>query len=80
MFIIAILNTDKHFQVLITYIELLNSAQDRQEELMQTYYFLCECTRCKDIEEIKLNNYMACPNKKCPAGIAVLSKVCSILS
>uniref|UniRef100_A0A1B6M851 MYND-type domain-containing protein n=2 Tax=Graphocephala atropunctata TaxID=36148 RepID=A0A1B6M851_9HEMI len=58
-------------KVFITYVELLNSAQERQQELMATYYFLCECSRCKDIEEVQLNDSMLCPNNNCGAPVPV---------
>uniref|UniRef100_A0A1B6JWE4 MYND-type domain-containing protein n=2 Tax=Homalodisca liturata TaxID=320908 RepID=A0A1B6JWE4_9HEMI len=59
-------------KVFITYIELLNSAHERQQDLMATYYFLCQCSRCKDIEEIKLNDSMLCPKSDCGAPVPTL--------
>uniref|UniRef100_A0A1B6DNR1 MYND-type domain-containing protein n=1 Tax=Clastoptera arizonana TaxID=38151 RepID=A0A1B6DNR1_9HEMI len=58
-------------QVLISYVDLMNSTQWRQEELMQTYYFLCDCNRCKGISEDKFENAMVCPRTGCGTPILV---------
>ncbi|XP_054272967.1 histone-lysine N-methyltransferase SMYD3 [Macrosteles quadrilineatus] len=61
-------------KVFISYIELLNSPEERQQELLATYYFLCQCARCLDVEEVKLNNSMVCPNSSCGSSVPVPSK------
>lgn len=32
--------------IFISYIDLANTAEQRQRELQQNYFFLCECARC----------------------------------
>ena len=40
----------KHLQIHISYIDVLNKTEVRRRELQNTYYFLCECERCKEPE------------------------------
>ncbi|XP_039311449.1 histone-lysine N-methyltransferase SMYD3 isoform X2 [Solenopsis invicta] len=47
-------------QIRITYVNLLNSNKDRREELYNSYYFWCDCERCKEKEPMA-----ACPNSSC---------------
>lgn len=39
-------------QIKISYIDLMNSRDTRQAELMSTYYFLCDCEKCKEPEPL----------------------------
>lgn len=32
--------------IFISYVDLMNTAEHRQQELMQNYFFLCQCARC----------------------------------
>lgn len=32
--------------IFISYLDLTNTAEHRQQELQQNYFFLCECARC----------------------------------
>ncbi|XP_026276432.1 histone-lysine N-methyltransferase SMYD3 isoform X2 [Frankliniella occidentalis] len=69
-------------KVFITYVDLLNSARERQEDLQATYYFLCQCTRCLDRNELELQKSMLCPNNKCGASVPIFQtetygKLCS---
>lgn len=56
-------------QIKISYIDLMNSRDTRQAELMSTYYFLCECEKCKEPEP--LTESAICPEMSC-------SKYCDI--
>lgn len=33
-------------QVFISYVDLVNTAEHRQQELLQNYFFLCQCVKC----------------------------------
>lgn len=33
-------------QIRISYIDILNSREERQDDLLRRYYFLCDCARC----------------------------------
>nr|CAD7574272.1 unnamed protein product [Timema californicum] len=65
---IPALDWDKIF---ISYIDLLNFPQERRKELQQTYYFLCECRRCNDVEELAGMSSVVCPNQECRAPVPV---------
>ncbi|XP_066994320.2 histone-lysine N-methyltransferase SMYD3 [Anabrus simplex] len=58
-------------KVRITYIDLLNTPKARQAELQATYYFLCDCSRCLDAEELKLMDSLQCPSVNCHQPIPV---------
>ncbi|XP_063234789.1 histone-lysine N-methyltransferase SMYD3 isoform X2 [Bacillus rossius redtenbacheri] len=58
-------------KIFISYIDVMNFPKDRQKELQETYYFLCGCSRCKDIEEIKSMSAILCPNTKCGSPVPV---------
>ncbi|KAF2894223.1 hypothetical protein ILUMI_11948 [Ignelater luminosus] len=66
------LNWDKIF---LSYIDTLQLPHLRQEELLNTYYFLCECPRCLDTEEAKMMTAAACPNSSCEACIEINEKI-----
>lgn len=36
-----------HFQVLISYIDLLYTTEDRNNRLRESYLFTCDCQECK---------------------------------
>lgn len=59
------------FQVFISYIEVLNEPAKRQEELQQTYYFLCQCPICLDTKCLDEMLCIICPNTNCGASISV---------
>lgn len=59
----------------ISYIDLLNTPADRQQDLIGTYYFLCDCTRCKDVEELNLMNSVLCPVSNCCGPIPIGTKL-----
>lgn len=63
------------WQVFITYVDLLNTARERQEDLQATYYFLCQCIRCVDRSELELQRSMLCPNIKCGEPVPIFQSV-----
>lgn len=56
-------------KVYISYIDLLNTPEKRQKELQSTYYFLCQCSRCLDVEELGYMTSSVCQNADCKACI-----------
>ncbi|XP_063709735.1 histone-lysine N-methyltransferase SMYD3-like [Culicoides brevitarsis] len=62
-------------QVSISYIDLVNTREDRRKELKERYYFLCTCTRCVDVQEEEKMLAAACPNAKCGNGITNVAKM-----
>ncbi|XP_077274028.1 SET and MYND domain containing, class 3 isoform X1 [Temnothorax americanus] len=61
-------------QVRISYIDLLNSNKDRREELHSSYYFWCDCERCK--KEEPMAEAAACPNLSCDSPCSVEADKC----
>lgn len=55
-------------KVFISYIDLLNFPKDRQLELQEMYYFLCDCKPCASLQSL---NLILCPNQDCGQGIPV---------
>lgn len=43
----------------------------RQRDLLSTYYFLCQCDRCLNIEESKIMRAAACPNTNCNEPVEI---------
>lgn len=39
-------------QIRISYVDLLMSMKRRQEELLNGYFFICNCPRCSDLEQV----------------------------
>ncbi|VDM25184.1 unnamed protein product [Hydatigera taeniaeformis] len=54
-------------QIRISYVDLLASMKKRREELSDGYFFLCNCTRCSDLELDEL----------CLAGLSVSIFICN---
>ncbi|VDN57772.1 unnamed protein product, partial [Dracunculus medinensis] len=57
-----------------TYIDLLNTTQERRRLLKDTWYFNCECSRCTDENEGLLSS-MLCPNCEKPKPLQIFGKV-----
>lgn len=49
----------------ISYIDVLNTSKDRQEELEKQYYFLCKCPKCIDDTELEIMTAAVCQNASC---------------
>ena len=52
-------------KLFISYIDLIDTAEVRREQLAERYYFHCACERCRDEQEQKRMNAAACPNTAC---------------
>ncbi|KAG7303908.1 hypothetical protein JYU34_010821 [Plutella xylostella] len=52
-------------QIRISYIDLMKTPYERQAELLQNYYFLCQCTRCLDETQLKMVHAAKCLNDQC---------------
>lgn len=56
----------------ISYIDVMNTAENRRADLQANYYFLCDCIKCSNpIEPVRMQ-YAACPNAGCSAGLDLL--------
>lgn len=53
----------------ISYIDCLNTPKIRQNELLETYYFLCQCVKCLDFKCLDIMLSAACPNSNCENAI-----------
>lgn len=49
-------------QIRISYIDLINTRDDRRQELKNAYYFYCTCSKCIDAKEEEHMLSAACPN------------------
>lgn len=58
-------------QVRISYIDLMKTPWERQTELLETYYFLCQCDRCLDEKQLNYLHGAKCPNEKCDKPISI---------
>lgn len=63
------------FQIFISYIDTMNDTNKIQEELKNTYYFLCQCKRCIDHSFLELTNSSVCPNKKCDEPLNLTNNI-----
>ncbi|XP_065088448.1 histone-lysine N-methyltransferase SMYD3 isoform X2 [Ochlerotatus camptorhynchus] len=61
-------------KIFISYIDLLNTADERKARLRSQYFFECGCERCRDEEELKLMNAGACSNIDCDEPIPMLDR------
>ncbi|XP_011875678.1 PREDICTED: histone-lysine N-methyltransferase SMYD3 [Vollenhovia emeryi] len=61
-------------QIRISYVDLLNSNKDRREELHSSYYFWCDCERCKSEEPMA--EAAACPSSSCDSPCSVEADEC----
>jgi len=62
-------------KIFISYVDLMKLPEERQMELNDTYYFVCQCTRCLDIDEYGLMTASCCPNENCFSTIPFGSMV-----
>lgn len=61
-------------KIFISYIDSMNSTDERKAQLRTQYYFECECQRCRDKEESELMNAGACPNVDCDEPLSILDR------
>ncbi|XP_047525760.1 histone-lysine N-methyltransferase SMYD3 [Pieris napi] len=58
-------------KIRISYIELMKTPFDRQKELLQSYYFVCQCEKCLNIEQLKYVHAAKCFNQECDNPVNV---------
>lgn len=56
-------------KIYISYIDLLNTPEQRRQDLKDHYYFLCVCSKCIDPQETRDMNAAVCPNRNCDASV-----------
>nr|XP_019532870.2 histone-lysine N-methyltransferase SMYD3 [Aedes albopictus]XP_019532876.2 histone-lysine N-methyltransferase SMYD3 [Aedes albopictus]XP_029714766.1 histone-lysine N-methyltransferase SMYD3 [Aedes albopictus] len=61
-------------KIFISYIDLMNTTEERKTRLRTQYYFECNCERCRDEQELWLMNAGACPNVDCDEPIPMLDR------
>ncbi|XP_033227583.1 histone-lysine N-methyltransferase SMYD3 isoform X2 [Belonocnema kinseyi] len=61
-------------KIKISYIDLMNSKDTRQAELLNTYYFLCDCEKCKEPEPVV--EAALCPEAACAKTCNINEKKC----
>ncbi|XP_048006438.1 histone-lysine N-methyltransferase SMYD3 isoform X5 [Leguminivora glycinivorella] len=52
-------------QIRISYIDLMYTPYERQTDLLENYYFLCQCERCLDETHIRTVHAAKCLNLEC---------------
>ncbi|XP_072935270.1 histone-lysine N-methyltransferase SMYD3 isoform X2 [Epargyreus clarus] len=55
----------------ISYIDLMKTSYERQMELQENYYFLCQCDRCMDDNLLKHYHAAQCLNTQCDNPISI---------
>ncbi|EDW78250.1 uncharacterized protein Dwil_GK16327 [Drosophila willistoni] len=58
-------------KIFISYIDLLNTPEQRRLDLKEHYYFLCVCSKCTDRQEQREMEAAVCPFRKCGSSINV---------
>ncbi|XP_011163274.2 histone-lysine N-methyltransferase SMYD3 isoform X1 [Solenopsis invicta] len=61
-------------QIKISYTNLLETKKDIREKLYSSYYFWCDCERCK--KEEPMDEAAACPNSSCDAPCSIEVNEC----
>ncbi|EZA50042.1 histone-lysine N-methyltransferase SMYD3 isoform X2 [Ooceraea biroi] len=61
-------------QIRISYVDLLSSNEDRREELHGSYYFWCDCERCKQAEPMAQAS--SCPSVSCDSPCSIEDDDC----
>ncbi|XP_055380486.1 histone-lysine N-methyltransferase SMYD3 isoform X2 [Condylostylus longicornis] len=65
-------------KIFISYIDLLDTAVQRRQTLMENYYFLCTCSKCIDEQEMLEMVSPACQNKKCSGFVSLSKNECQV--
>lgn len=67
-------------QIRISYIDLMKTPYERQTELLENYYFLCQCDRCMDETQLKMVHGAKCLNSECNNPVTIPWKAdCSLV-
>lgn len=69
------MKTNDFSKIFISYVDLMESAEQRKRQLRETYYFDCQCPRCLEPTEELRMNAAACPNSQCAAALDLRSSV-----
>ena len=64
-------------KIFISYIDLMNTAEERRKQLQNSYYFRCDCPRCSDEKEEELMNAACCTNENCDEPVNIEAAKCS---
>jgi len=59
-------------KIFITYIELMDTSDERRKTLKDSYYFWCTCSKCVDSKEQDEMLAAQCPNQKCDQFLTIL--------
>ncbi|XP_037928610.1 histone-lysine N-methyltransferase SMYD3-like, partial [Teleopsis dalmanni] len=65
-------------KIFISYIELLNTTEQRRHDLKSNYYFYCFCSKCLDSNELREMNAALCPNTNCNMFLDISADKCSL--
>lgn len=63
-------------KIYISYIDLLNTPEQRRADLKEHYYFLCVCSKCIDPQEMHEMTAAVCPNGSCDASVNIQLDKC----
>lgn len=63
-------------QIRISYVELLDLPETRLDDLKKSYYFDCDCSRCKDNDERVKMTSMACAKEGCTEFVQPSDEKC----
>lgn len=63
-------------KIRISYIDVLNTSEERRRDLLENYYFWCDCVRCNSSAEDFEMNAAKCSNLKCRAFVDIRKSKC----
>ncbi|XP_061715999.1 histone-lysine N-methyltransferase SMYD3 [Cydia pomonella] len=66
-------------QIRISYIDLMYTPYERQTDLLENYYFLCQCERCLDETQIRTVHAAKCLNSECKNTVNIPWKNCPLV-
>ncbi|XP_063547740.1 histone-lysine N-methyltransferase SMYD3 [Cydia strobilella] len=66
-------------QIRITYIDLMYTPYERQMDLLENYYFLCQCERCLDETQVRTVHAAKCLNVECTNTVNIPWKDCPLV-
>ncbi|XP_063392698.1 histone-lysine N-methyltransferase SMYD3 [Cydia fagiglandana] len=66
-------------QIRISYIDLMYTPYERQTDLLENYYFLCQCERCLDETQVRTVHAAKCLNVECKNTVNIPWKDCPLV-
>ena len=60
----------------IAYTRLIGTIEDRRKDLIEQYYFFCDCIKCNDIESDRLKTSLICSHLECRGCVPGKSTQC----